>query len=379
VLFVPITTTKKEYIFIYNGDSRMNLKNDQISELIQLNEDLENYFSNTIIPQLFVDADLRLRKFTPPAMKHFVLKHDYIGLSLEDIKENFRYPNIISNISTVISTGKMLEKEIQTTDMRWYQMNILPYITRKDSKTNGVIITFVDITARIKDLKEQEKLIMEHELLLDQIAHDIKSPLAGLYLTCDLLKILPENKSSKFKLMIENLERGLVNIKKVIYDLTESRWEKQKYQAAEELLDLPHILEDVRLALAPQIIASNSKISQNIEVSEINFVRRKLRSVLYNLLSNAIKYTPADRKPDIKIHSYQEDRCIVIRITDNGIGMGEQDLVTIFEKFNRVTASADGSGVGLYLVNSIVKNAGGKILVKSKIGHGSEFKVYLPL
>lgn len=191
----------------------MNLKNDQISELIQLNEDLENYFSNTIIPQLFVDADLRLRKFTPPAMKHFVLKHDYIGLSLEDIKENFRYPNIISNISTVISTGKMLEKEIQTTDMRWYQMNILPYITRKDSKTNGVIITFVDITARIKDLKEQEKMIMEHELLLDQIAHDIKSPLAGLYLTCDLLKILPENKSSKFKLMIENLERGLVNIK----------------------------------------------------------------------------------------------------------------------------------------------------------------------
>jgi len=171
---------------------------------------------------------------------------------LEDINENFRYPNIIS---TVISTGKMLEKEGQTTDMRWYLMNILPYITRKDSKTNGVIITFVDITARIKDLKEQEKLIMEHELLLDQIAHDIKSPLAGLYLTCDLLKILPENKSSKFKLMIENLERGLVNIKKVIYDLTESRWGKQKYQAAEELLDLPHILEDVRLALAPQIIA----------------------------------------------------------------------------------------------------------------------------
>lgn len=365
------------YIFIYNGDSNMNLKNDQISELIQLNEELENYFSNTIIPQLFVDSYLRLRKFTPPAMKHFVLKEDYIGLPLEEIKENFRYPNIINNISTVISTGKMLEKEIQTTDMRWYQMNILPYITRKDNKINGVIITFVDITARIKDLKEQEKLIMEHELLLDQIAHDIKSPLAGLYLTCDLLKILPENKSSKFKLMTENLERGLANIKKVIYDLTDSRWEKQKYQAAEELLDLPHILEDVRLALAPQIIASNAKISQNIEVSEIIFVRRKLRSVLYNLLSNAIKYTPADRKPDIKIHSYEEDGYMVIRVTDNGIGMGEQDLATIFEKFKRVSSSVEGSGVGLYLVRSILENAGGKIMVKSRLGHGSEFTVYL--
>lgn len=355
----------------------MNFKNEQVAELRQLNEDLENYFSNTIIPQLFVDADLRLRKFTPPAMKQFVLKEEYIGLPLDDIKENFRYPNIINNISTVISTGKMLEKEIQTTDMRWYQMNILPYITRKDNQTNGVIITFVDITARIEDLKEQEKLIVEHELLLDQIAHDIKSPLAGLYLTCDLIKILPENKSPKFKLMIENLERGLVNIKKVIYDLTESRWAEQKYQAAEELLDLPHILEDVRLALAPKIIASNAKISADIKVSEISFVRRKLRSVLYNLLSNAIKYTPADRTPDIKIHSYQEDGYMVIRITDNGIGMDQQDLATIFEKFKRVTSSADGSGVGLYLVNSIVKNAGGKILVKSKLGHGSEFIVYL--
>jgi two-component system phosphate regulon sensor histidine kinase PhoR len=53
----------------------------------------------------------------------------------------------------------------------WYQMNILPYKVFKEEKTNGVIITFVDITDRIRDLKEQEKLIAEHELLLDTIAH----------------------------------------------------------------------------------------------------------------------------------------------------------------------------------------------------------------
>lgn len=75
-----------------------------------------------------------------------------------------------------MSTGNVLEKEIQTTDLRWYQMNILPYLVRKENKTNGVIITFVDITPRIRDLKEQEKLIAEHELLLDTIAHDIKNP-----------------------------------------------------------------------------------------------------------------------------------------------------------------------------------------------------------
>lgn len=357
----------------------MNSKTEQSGELSQLNEELENYFRNTIIPQLFVDADLRLRKFTPPAMKHFVLKEEFIGIPLEDIKENFRYPNIINNIKSVISTGIMLEKEIQTTDLRWYQMNILPYITRRENKTNGVIITFVDITARIKDLKEQEKLILEHELLLDQIAHDIKSPLAGLTLTCDLLKVLPEKKSSQFIQMLENLERGVVNIKKVIYDLTESRWEKQKYQASQELLDLPNILEDVRLTLAPQIIASNAKISQDIKRSEIKFVRRKLRSIIYNLVSNGIKYGPTDRDPEIMIRSFEQDGYMVISVADNGVGMSKEDLETIFEKFKRASTTIEGSGVGLYLVNTIVKNVGGKIMVDSTPGRGSEFKVYLKL
>ncbi|HLT09156.1 MAG TPA: PAS domain-containing protein [Cyclobacteriaceae bacterium] len=55
-------------------------KDQRISDLIKLNDELENYFRNTIIPQLFVDAELILRKFTPPAMKHFDLSADDVGL-----------------------------------------------------------------------------------------------------------------------------------------------------------------------------------------------------------------------------------------------------------------------------------------------------------
>src|SRR5690606_17887997 len=137
----------------------------QINELTKLNDDLENYFRNTIIPQLFFDAHLMLRKFTPPAMKQFKLSPDDVGKSIYDVINNLRFPSIIENIQYVIDTGDILEKEIQTTDLRWFQMNILPYIKQRDKKTNGVIITFIDITSRIKDLKEQEKLIADHETL----------------------------------------------------------------------------------------------------------------------------------------------------------------------------------------------------------------------
>lgn len=357
----------------------MESQNEQISSLIELNEALENYFANTIIPQLFVDAHLILRKFSPPAMKQFNLKDEYVGKPLNEIRENFRFPTIIDNIKQVIASGEILEKEIQTTDMGWYQMNIIPYLVRKENKTNGVIITFIDITSRIKDLRDHEKLIAEHELLLDTIAHDIKNPLMALGMTIELLKKVPEKGMDKFPVLLEHVENSLIKMKNIIYDLVEQRWHKHRYQAVEELLDLQNILEDVRLTLAPQIQESKAIINYELGISEISFVRRKLRSVMYNLISNAIKYRSADRIPHIRISSYQENEYIVISVADNGIGIRKEDHAHIFEKYGRAETTAEGHGVGLYLVKEIVTRAGGKITVTSEPGKGSEFQVYLAL
>src|SRR5437773_468168 len=127
---------------------------EQIRELIELNDELENYFRNTIIPQLFVDANLILRKYTPPAMKQFRFTPDHLGKPMDELIDNIRYSTIMENIREVISTGEIFEKEIQTTDLKWFQMNIIPYVVQKGNKPNGVIITFIDITDRIKDIKE---------------------------------------------------------------------------------------------------------------------------------------------------------------------------------------------------------------------------------
>lgn len=355
----------------------MQSKTNQISQLTELNEELENYFSNTIIPQLFIDADLRLRKFTPPAMKQFKLKDEFIGKPLADIAENFRYPTIIENITSVIETGEILEKEIQTTDMYWYQMNILPYIIKKENRTNGVIITFVDVTPRIRDLKEQERLIADHELLLDTIAHDIKNPINALGLTVELIKKLSETQMERFPKLLGKLESSLTNMKKVVDGLMDTRLQRHRYQASEELLDLQNIIEDVRLTLAPQIQERRAKIKLNLADTELTFVRRKLRSVIYNLLSNAIKYTPFDRQPEITIGSKIEDGNMIISVNDNGIGISSADQKSIFEKFERVRSDVEGTGVGLYLVNTIVSSTGGTIAVESELGKGSSFKIML--
>ncbi len=357
----------------------MQDKNKQISTLIELNDELENYFRNTIIPQLFVDAHLILRKFTPPAMRQFKLALTDVGRPIADIRENLRFPAIVDNIQHVIDSGEILEKEIQTTDMRWYQMNIIPYVLVKENRTNGVIITFVEITMRIKDLKEQEKLIAEHEMLLDTISHDIKSPLTALNLTIQMLKKVPEKGMEIFPALLANVESSLTNMQQIINDLTRSRWQEHRYQAVKEPLNIEHIIEDVRMTLAPQIEESNASLKSDIGISEIVFVRRKLRSLLYNLVNNAIKYGSPDRKTEILIKTEEENGYMVISVIDNGIGIHSDHFKTIFSKYERLGETADGNGIGLFLVKEIVNSAEGKITVDSEVGKGSEFKVYLKL
>jgi two-component system, OmpR family, phosphate regulon sensor histidine kinase PhoR len=355
----------------------MKAAENQVENLVELNDELENYFRNTIIPQLYIDGNLILRKFTPPAMRQFNLTRGDIGKDIGDIKDNFRYPSIIENIETVISSNEILEKEIQTTDLRWFQMNIIPYVIMKENKTNGVIITFVEITMRIKDLKEQEKLISDHETLLDTISHDIKTPLSSLVLAIELFKDVSLEDPTDFQELLKIVENSILKMKNIIHDLTDTRKQEHRYKAEEELLNIEHILEDVRLTLNDIIVESNANIKSEINVSQITFNRRKLRSIIYNLVSNGIKFRLPGRKPEILIKTETDGKYIILSISDNGIGIDETKRDKIFSKYFRVENEIEGSGIGLYLINEIVKSSGGKILVESQKGNGSTFKVFL--
>lgn len=354
----------------------MNNKNQQIKELTEHNDELENYFRNTIIPQFFIDANLIVRKFTPAAMKQFNLTQDDIGKSINDVIDNLRFPSVTENIHRVIDSKEILEKEIQTTDSRWYQMNILPYIKQIDNTTNGVIITFVEITLRIRDLEDLHNLISAHETLLDTISHDIKNPINNILLTIDSLKSdYPDQFINKPLLKI--IENGVNNIHNIINEQTISRKQKHPYKAYNELLRFENILEDVRLTLLDNINKSGAIITSELNVPEITFSRRELRSIIYNLLNNAIKFKSPERKPEIFIRTIREDNFIILSIRDNGIGIDATKHEDIFSKYFRIEDSLEGSGIGLFLVKEFVTKARGKILVESQIDKGTEFKIYL--
>lgn len=355
----------------------MSEKSKEIRELIETNDELENYFRNTIIPQLYIDGAMTLRKFTPPAMRQFKLSESDIGRPIVDIKDNLRFPTIAENIQQVIDTKEILEKEIQTTDMRWYQMNIIPYVKIKENLTDGVIITFVEITGRIRDLKTQEKLIADNAILLDTISHDIRNPLANLVVAVELFKSTSPGDEMEFTTLLKIVDDSLMKMHKLIIELTESRKEEYERNSEKELLDFEHILEDVRLSLSDNFIAANASLSSKIEESEITFSRRKLRTVMYNLINNAIKFKSPKQPPKIHVTTYSEEGYFVISVKDNGMGIAESKMDSIFKKYSRLDHDMEGSGIGLYLVKEIVTHADGKVEVESKKGEGTEFKVYL--
>ena len=118
----------------------------KIKELLELNDDLNNYFRSTDIGQIFLTRELRIRKFNPASAKMINFIDSDLGRPISHISTNIRYDHLVSDIEEVLRKNTMIEKEVQLVNGKNLLMRILPYITR-DQKNDGVIIAFIDITA----------------------------------------------------------------------------------------------------------------------------------------------------------------------------------------------------------------------------------------
>jgi signal transduction histidine kinase len=107
--------------------------------------------------------------------------------------------------------------------------------------------------------------------------------------------------------------------------------------------------------------------------------RQGLHSVLYNLLSNALKYAQPGRSPHIGVRTARTGEMLVLSVQDNGRGINlERHGGELFQLFRRFHADVMGSGVGLYLVNRLVHQAGGRVEVASTVGQGTTFRLLMP-
>lgn len=347
-------------------------------KLRQLNFDLANYFSNTVIPQLFVDADLILRIFTPPAMKQFSLTYDHVGSHISDIKDNLRYPHVVEDIREVIDNpNNFFEKEVQTTDGYWFQMNIVPYIEHDEDVINGVIITFTDITKRLLALNESEKINSQYEILLYALAHDIKQPISTISLVADGLRMSSsEDGSKKFGKWANTLKKSSKTLEALVDDFTAGKVQERADSSGEMKLNIKNICEDILLALKLEIKEKKIKVTTDLKVAEITFPRSGLRSVVYNLIHNAVKFSDPQKASEIRIATEAIEGFVVLCVQDNGLGISFEDQRRVFKKSSRLTKNIKGTGMGLYVIKKMIEDNEGRIKLESEKGEGSTFKVF---
>jgi two-component system CheB/CheR fusion protein len=131
-------------------------------ELLEINDDLNNYFRSNINGQLFIDNELRLMKFSPGTVKQINLLETDIGRPLAHISTNIKFETIIDDIKIVLEEGSVITKEIETNNGKWYQIMTMPYLQQSDQKSTGAIVTFNDIT----ELKKiQQELNISNKML----------------------------------------------------------------------------------------------------------------------------------------------------------------------------------------------------------------------
>ena len=134
----------------------------RIKELIELNDDLNNYFRSTELAQIFVDSELRIRKFNPTAVKMVNLIETDIGRPIDHISTNIKNDSLANDINVVIKGTRAVEREVYLNSGRVSLMRILPYV-RQDGSTDGIVITFIDIS-RVKELDNIIKAVFNSSL-----------------------------------------------------------------------------------------------------------------------------------------------------------------------------------------------------------------------
>ncbi|MFC4871973.1 CheR family methyltransferase [Negadavirga shengliensis] len=350
----------------------------KIKELTELNDDLNNYFRTTVNGLIYVDRNFIIRKFTPSAVKQINLKESDVGRPISDISTNIKFSTMVEDMQKVAESSHLIEKEVETMDRKWYKMVVLPYVRQQDSQTDGVIISFNDIT----DLKiAQKKLIKinkDHNTFIYSVAHDLNAPATNIESLANLLldSIGPEN--SEINEIARLVRDSVVKLKETILELSDiTKLEKQFSEDFVENVNFYDLLEEVKLSIHDMLIKTDLKLTYDFQAETINFSKKNLRSILMNLLTNAIKYRSKDRNPEVHIHTERNNDYTILSVRDNGIGISEDKKSKLFTIFKRVheEEGIPGSGIGLFMIKKMITNAEGDISVESEPGKGSTFKV----
>jgi len=267
-----------------------------------------------------------------------------------------------------------------------------------DEDQRKILFVTQDLTDLIKEKEERDRQVRvaqaeverAEELksdLLGNVSHDLRTPLNAILGYTSLVKKSNQlsGKSAEYLQKIENAGKSMLLLVNDTLDLR--RLETGELSLNEKPDTCSAVMEKLIAAVTPDLDAKNLRFHYDKSKSigaKVYLDSEKLQKILLNLLSNAIKFTPDGGDISLSVECVNETATTVedrFTVSDTGIGMTEEFLTKIFEPFaqerTKANKSVGGSGLGLPITLKLVELMGGHIEVKSKVGEGSTFEVYI--
>ncbi len=242
------------------------------------------------------------------------------------------------------------------------------YVPSKDE----IILTFHDIT-EIKNLETVKREFVTN------VSHELKTPLTAIKGFLETMENVSDEKNAHYlEIIVRNTER-LIGIVGDISHLSEL--EERGNLPSLERVNINRIILDVIAIFETQIGEKGLTLTTDLEDKKTAIMADpfQLEQIIINLIDNAVKYT---NEGEINITAKTDDHWFTLSVTDTGIGIPEEDLPRIFERFYRADKSRSrrlgGTGLGLSIVKYIVLLHNGSINVESTLGSGSTFTIKLP-
>lgn len=240
----------------------------------------------------------------------------------------------------------------------------------------------LNTTFLIREIRRNE----QHDAFINAVTHELKTPIASIRLYLETLKtreVDEEQRREFYNIMLADSDRLLQTVEQV---LRAGRTGHRRRRIANsvinvdemvrECLELTRVrygLSDAHIAYVESLDGKGARVSGDPD---------ELRAAFSNLLDNAVKYSDDEVRVSVSVSAIDEKR-VAVRVADKGIGIPSAQLKRIFKRFYRVPgrfmARVKGTGLGLFIVHSVVQKHGGRVFAESPgLGHGSTFTIQLP-